>query len=100
MTGQRGRLSDLLMEDTEGMEAGSQTLWESSWSRISQANIPGGRWDRGGSRIGWTYASKGVGQAGQEGQVGRLQRFVIGYKDFQLVTMICNGYTATSLQGC
>ena len=31
----------LLMEETEGMEAGSHTLWESSCSLISQANIPG-----------------------------------------------------------
>ena len=30
----------LLMEETEGMEAGSHTLWERSCSRISQANIP------------------------------------------------------------
>ena len=30
----------LLMEETEGMEAGSHTLWESSCSLISQANIP------------------------------------------------------------
>ena len=30
----------LLMEETEGMEAGSHTLWESNCSLISQANIP------------------------------------------------------------
>ena len=29
------------MEETEGMEAGSHTLWESNCSLISQANIPG-----------------------------------------------------------
>ena len=33
----------LLMEETEGMEAGSQTLWESNCSLISQANIPEGQ---------------------------------------------------------
>ena len=31
----------LLMEETEGMEAGSQTRWASSCSRISQANTAG-----------------------------------------------------------
>ena len=29
------------MEDTEGMEEGSHTLWASSCSLISQANMPG-----------------------------------------------------------
>ena len=37
----RNCLRILLMEETEGMEAGSHTLWESNCSLISQANIPG-----------------------------------------------------------
>ena len=37
----RCHLRILLMEDTEGMEAGSHTRWASSCSRISHANRPG-----------------------------------------------------------
>ena len=73
MTGQRGRLSDLLMEDTEGMEAGSQTLWESSWSRISQANIPGGRVGQGGQqdRVDLGQQRGGAGRIREQG--GRIK---------------------------
>jgi hypothetical protein len=34
-------LKILLIEDTDGIEFGSQTLWAKSWSLISQANKPG-----------------------------------------------------------
>ena len=34
-------LKILLIDDTDGIEFGSHTLWASNWSRISQANKPG-----------------------------------------------------------